>query len=179
MAGVGSGAKTSKLAVLVAELLPTVTLIGPVVAPLGTFTLSCEAEASFTVAAVPLKETLFSVLVVLKFLPVMVTSVPTSPDGGEKLLISTALGSSVGPSSLPQEMYSNNAKMETLANIAFFISKFFGLLFILTPKIDTLEQKKTHQYIDGPYELTDTGFELTEILPGCLIATISFRNFRA
>ena len=48
---------TVKLPLLVAEPVGAVTVIGPVVAPLGTETTSCVAEAERIVAFVPLKLT--------------------------------------------------------------------------------------------------------------------------
>jgi hypothetical protein len=57
----------------------TVTLIFPVVAPVGTFALICVAVEDVTVAAVPLNFTTLFAGVVLKFVPVIVTSSPTYP----------------------------------------------------------------------------------------------------
>ncbi len=52
-------AVTSKLVALVAEPPGAVTAMLPVVAPGGTVTVSSNADASVTVAAVPLKVTVF------------------------------------------------------------------------------------------------------------------------
>jgi hypothetical protein len=62
-----------------------VTAIGPLVAPLGTFTLSWVSEvAQNVVAAVPL---MLTPVVPVKFVPVSVTVQPADPLAGEKLLI--------------------------------------------------------------------------------------------
>ena len=61
-----------------------VTEIVPVVAPDGTVTTSCVAEALLIVAVVPLNFTVSLAGVALKFEPEMVTCVPTSPDLGLK-----------------------------------------------------------------------------------------------
>jgi hypothetical protein len=81
------GDVTVKLELLVVVELPTVTVILPVVAPLGTATTSCVVLANETVAEVPLNLTVLLVLVVLKLVPVIVTDVPTGPLAGLKLLI--------------------------------------------------------------------------------------------
>ena len=61
------------------------TVIGPLVAPLGIFTLSCVSEvAQNVVAPVPL---MFTPVVPVKFAPVIVTVQPAAPLAGEKLLI--------------------------------------------------------------------------------------------
>jgi hypothetical protein len=68
---------TVKLDELVAVPAAFVTLIGPLVAPSGTFARSCVSESTVkALAAVPLKVTL---VVPLNPLPVRVTSVPTGP----------------------------------------------------------------------------------------------------
>ncbi len=62
-----------------------VTAIGPLVAPLGTLTLSWVSEvAQNVVAAVPL---MLTPVVPVKFVPVSVTVQPADPLAGEKLLI--------------------------------------------------------------------------------------------
>jgi hypothetical protein len=62
-----------------------VTVIGPLVAPLGIFTLSWVSEvAQNVVAAVPL---MLTAVVPVKFVPVSVTVQPADPLAGEKLLI--------------------------------------------------------------------------------------------
>jgi len=62
-----------------------VTVIGPLVAPLGIFTLSWVSEvAQNVVAAVPL---MLTPVVPVKFVPVNVTVQPAAPLAGEKLLI--------------------------------------------------------------------------------------------
>ena len=59
-----------------------VTPIGPVVAPDGTCTTSCVAEADITVAAAPLNVTVFCASVLLKPEPAIVTMVPAGPCDG-------------------------------------------------------------------------------------------------
>jgi hypothetical protein len=65
----------------------TMTTTLPVVAPVGTVTASVVAVALVTVAAVPLKVTVFDVGVVEKFVPVMVTDAPMAPDVGERVVM--------------------------------------------------------------------------------------------
>ena len=72
---------TSKSPALVAVPAGVVTVILPVVAPAGTAALTCVAEATLKVAAVPLKRTL---VVPVKFDPVIETAVPTGPLVGVK-----------------------------------------------------------------------------------------------
>jgi hypothetical protein len=81
------GEVTAKLELLVAVEVPTVTVILPAVAPLGTATISFVVVADETVADVPLNLTLSFVFVALKFVPLMVTEVPIGPLVGEKLEI--------------------------------------------------------------------------------------------
>ena len=69
----GGGSVTVKFVLLVADCPETVTDIGPVVAPVGTVVTSDVAVALVTVAAVPLKVTLFDAGVVLKLVPEIVT----------------------------------------------------------------------------------------------------------
>ena len=77
-------AKTVKSVVDVAVSPCTVTAIFPVVAPAGTATVSCVADAVFTVADMPLILTTLSDGVVEKNVPVIVTVVPTLPAAGAK-----------------------------------------------------------------------------------------------
>lgn len=65
----------------------TVSVIAPVVAPLGTVTVSDVVVAADTVAVVPLNFTTFADAVVLKFVPEIVTVVPTGAMVGEKLVM--------------------------------------------------------------------------------------------
>jgi hypothetical protein len=67
---------------LVTEPLGDATVIGPVVAPVGTETTRLLGEAELMVAAVPLKLTVSCAAVALKLAPVIVTCVPTGPDLG-------------------------------------------------------------------------------------------------
>ena len=86
---------TVKFAVLVPVPLGVVTLILPVVAPVGTVAVICVAE--FTVNVVALVVLNFTELVVkvgavpLKFVPVIVTDVPTGPNSGVNEVIVGAL----------------------------------------------------------------------------------------
>ena len=66
----------------------TFTTAFPVLAPLGTVTAMLVApQLENVVAAVPLKVTVLLPCVVPKFVPVMVTGVPTAPDVGLKLVM--------------------------------------------------------------------------------------------
>lgn len=65
----------------------TATVIFPDVAPAGTVVVMLVAVDAVTVAAVPLNVTVLSAGVVLKFVPVMVTVAPTTPDVGVKLVM--------------------------------------------------------------------------------------------
>ena len=86
---------TVKFAALVPVPLGVVTLILPVVAPVGTVAVICVAE--FTVNVVALVVLNFTKLVVkvgdvpLKFVPVIVTDVPTGPNSGVNEVIVGAL----------------------------------------------------------------------------------------
>jgi hypothetical protein len=81
-------ALTVKFAALVAVPPGVVTLILPVVAPVGTVAVICVAESTWNVVAVVVLN--FTELVVkvapltvpLKFVPVILTDVPTGPDAG-------------------------------------------------------------------------------------------------
>ena len=76
------GRRTTKLAPLVAVPAGLVTVMGPVVAPAGTVAVICVLLLSVKTAVMPLKRTS---VVPVKFVPVMVTEVPTGPAVGEKL----------------------------------------------------------------------------------------------
>src|SRR5438132_1513884 len=73
---------------------PTVTTTFPVVAPLGTDATMLVALQLVVLAAVPLKVT---APVVPKFVPVMVTAVPTGPVRGFRLVLAGA-GTPTAPS---------------------------------------------------------------------------------
>src|SRR5437867_415103 len=73
-----------KIRALSAKPSAVLTMIGPVVAPLGTVVLISVAVLEVIVADVPLKLT---PLASLKFLPVMVTGVPGVPVNGAKSLM--------------------------------------------------------------------------------------------
>src|SRR4051812_16404734 len=75
---------TVKLDALVAVPATVVTLIVPVVAPVGTVAVICVAEFTVNVAVVPLN---FVADAPEKFAPVMTTFWPTAALVGEKLVI--------------------------------------------------------------------------------------------
>jgi len=81
---VGALAVTVKLPLLVAVPPGVVTLIGPVVAPLGTVAVIEVAELTLKPALTPLKAT---ALAPVKLVPLMLTLVPTGPLPGVKPLI--------------------------------------------------------------------------------------------
>jgi hypothetical protein len=65
---------------------PTVTVTLPVVAPAGTGATMLVADQVVGVAAVPLKRTVLAPCVAPKFVPVIVTEVPTGPLVGDRLV---------------------------------------------------------------------------------------------
>jgi hypothetical protein len=71
----------------VAVCVPTSTVILPVVAPAGAVTVSVVVVAAVTLALVPLNLTVFSLVTMLKFAPLIVTVVPAIPSVGEKSVI--------------------------------------------------------------------------------------------
>lgn len=82
------GVNTEKLVELLTVIEFDVTAIVPLVAPVGTVAVSCTALAAVTVAALPLNLTTFAVSDVgSKFVPEIVTVLPTIPLGGENPLI--------------------------------------------------------------------------------------------
>ena len=84
----GEGIKM-KLASEVAVWPLALTVIGPVLAPAGTVVTRLEAVAERTVAAVPLKKTVFSAAVGLNPWPWIVTVAPTPPRDGVKFRIAS------------------------------------------------------------------------------------------
>ena len=84
---VSTGCVTVKFVLLDAVCAPTVTAMDPVVAPDGTVTVSDVAVEDETIAPTPLNVTAFAEGVVLKFVPVMVTVLPTTPLDGETLVM--------------------------------------------------------------------------------------------
>lgn len=82
MVGNAGATVTVKLVVLVAVFPLTVTVIVPVVAPVGTEVVMEVAVLAVTTAVVPLNATELLTGVVLKLVPVMVTVVPTEPETG-------------------------------------------------------------------------------------------------
>lgn len=85
----GAAAVTSKRTPLLSSP-PTVTTTGPDVAPVGTGVTIVVEFQLVGVAVVPLNVTVLTLCVVPKFVPEMVTEVPTEPDGGERFAISGA-----------------------------------------------------------------------------------------
>src|SRR5207245_9195936 len=79
---VGGGAVTVKFVALVAVPPLVVTVIGPAVAPPGTGAVRLVADAAVTVARTPLNFTSFLLATGSKFVPVIVTVVPTGPLAG-------------------------------------------------------------------------------------------------
>src|SRR5207244_11787322 len=79
---------TVKLFVLVAVPPGVVTLSGPVVAPVGTVAWIVVAEVTVKFALIPLNVT---VVAPVKFVPLIVTMLPTGPHGGVKLVTGGAL----------------------------------------------------------------------------------------
>lgn len=77
-----TGVVTVKSETLVAVLPATVTVIFPVDASDGIVVVMLVEVLAVTVAAVPLKFTVLADGVLLKFVPVMVTVVPTGPEVG-------------------------------------------------------------------------------------------------
>ena len=79
------------ITVKVVELVPvwplTVTVIVPVVAPTGTEVVILVVVLAVTIATVPLNLTILFAGVVSKFVPVIVTDVPTPPLVGLKLVM--------------------------------------------------------------------------------------------
>jgi hypothetical protein len=80
-----TGVTSKVLPLLFTPLADTVTF--PVVAPEGTVTAMLVALQVVTVAVVPLKLTEPDPCVDTKFVPVIVTAVPTTPDVGERLVM--------------------------------------------------------------------------------------------
>src|SRR5207247_1197097 len=93
----GISFNTSNVAILVACKEATVTEILPFAAPAGTFTFSCVALASITVAAVLFANfTVLPAIVEEKLVPVTITVSPGNAIRGEKELMVGAGAFSVG-----------------------------------------------------------------------------------
>jgi len=86
---------TVKFVALVAVPLGVVTVIGPVVAPVGTFVTICVAVFDVIVAVTPLN---FTEVAPVRFVPVMVTVVPTGPAVGVNEVI---VGAAPPPWTIP------------------------------------------------------------------------------
>jgi hypothetical protein len=82
----GTVVDTVKLTLLLVTP-PTVTRTAPVVAPAGTVARTLVADQLVTVASVPLNRTVLAPCVAPKFVPVIVTDVPTGPVVGERLVM--------------------------------------------------------------------------------------------
>jgi hypothetical protein len=123
----------SSVDVAVVLLVFTDTVILPVVAPAGTVTVSCVAVAAVTVAAIPLKATVLLAAVVLKFVPVMVTVVPSEPLAGVKLVMAGALVDVVVTASLLQAdtMHKHIIIAATLASTAIRVRIVFLLDLVM------------------------------------------------
>ncbi len=80
---------TLNFSALVAVPPAVVTSMYPSWAPLGTFTLIDESESDLIFAVTP---SMVTEVAPAKFVPVMVTTVPTAPDFGEKLVMVGAGG---------------------------------------------------------------------------------------
>jgi len=82
------GGRMVKLVLLLATCPPTFIVIGPVLAPLGTATLSCvDVAPEKTDADSPLIVTLSFAAIVLKLVPLIWTASPAEPEVGLKLVI--------------------------------------------------------------------------------------------
>lgn len=84
---VGEVELTVKLVALVAVCPPTVTVIVPLVAPIGTEVVMLVAVLAVTTAVTLLNLTILLLGVVLKFVPVIVMDEPTAPLVGLKLVM--------------------------------------------------------------------------------------------
>ena len=84
--GEGRPAATVKLRPLLTTPA-TVTVTGPVVAPLGTEATMRVALQLVGVATFPLNRTVLVPCVAPKFAPLIVTAVPTLPDVGDRLVM--------------------------------------------------------------------------------------------
>jgi hypothetical protein len=76
---------------LVAVPEPAVTLIVPVVAPVGTVATTCVGVADVIVAVMPLNLTVSWLICEMNPLPLIVTELPTGPLAGEKEEIVTGV----------------------------------------------------------------------------------------
>jgi len=85
---------TRKFDPLVAVPPEVMTVIRPVDAPLGTVARTCVAETGVEAAVTPLN---FTAIGLLKFVPLIVTVVPTGPWFGENELIDGAATVAVTP----------------------------------------------------------------------------------
>jgi len=92
-----AGAVTVKITALLAWPA-TVTMTLPVVAVEGMGTRMLVALQLFGVAVVPLKLTVLVPCVAPKFVPVIVTDVPTGPEAGERFVM---LGGPVTVKTMP------------------------------------------------------------------------------
>lgn len=89
MIGAPPEAATVKGVLLLAEPVGVVTLISPVMAPVGTLAIICVAVAELTAAVTPLNLMVFWLAVVLNPVPERVTVVFTGPLFGVNSMIET------------------------------------------------------------------------------------------
>jgi hypothetical protein len=90
---------TVKFVALVAVPLGVVTVIGPVVAPVGTFVTICVAVFDVIVAITPPN---FTQVAPVRSVPLIVTEVPTGPlDGENELMVGSPLASAEGTARRP------------------------------------------------------------------------------
>jgi hypothetical protein len=90
---------TVKFVALVAVPLAVFTVIGPVVAPVGTSVPICVAVFDVIVAITPLNLTQFAPV---RLVPLIVTEVPTSPlDGENELMVGSPFASAEGTARRP------------------------------------------------------------------------------
>jgi hypothetical protein len=120
----------------VAVPFDVVTVIVPVVAPLGTVAVIDVFDASFTVAAVPLKLTVLFAAMSLKFCPEIVTVVFTVPEAGVNPDIAGTAGGVSEPLLLlpPPPLQLASAKLSVSMNVARernLIKRFICLLRVL------------------------------------------------
>lgn len=102
----------------VAVLPFAITVIFPVVAPTGTMAMIPSFVASDTVASTPLNLTKLAEGVVLKFEPVMIIDVPTTPEAGETPAI---IGSGTVSFFLQELKQMNKSKIKDQTYWFFFI----------------------------------------------------------
>lgn len=139
---------TPKLLVLVAVPSGVVTLIAPVVAPVGTVVVIAVSETTLKVALTPLKLTLVAPV---KFAPVIVKLVPTMPLVGEKFVI-------VG----------GKVTMKLLVLVAVPL----GVVTLISPVVATLGTVAAIEVSDTTLKVAVTLLKMTEVAPVKLLPLI-------